>query len=59
MLFRQFSAMLLDDGAQSLVEYALVIGLVAIAAVGALAYFGHQTNNALYGNISNAMNNTP
>jgi len=51
--------MLLDDGAQSLVEYALVIGLVAIAAVGALAYFGHQTNNALYGKISNAMNNTP
>jgi Flp pilus assembly pilin Flp len=48
--------MLLDKRGQSLVEYALVIALVAIAAVAALAFFGHQTNNQLYGTISNAMN---
>ncbi len=51
--------MLFDEHGQGLVEYALVIALVALVAVASLRYFGTRTNNQLYGSISNAMNTVP
>jgi Flp pilus assembly pilin Flp len=59
MFFCQFFAMLFDEHGQGLVEYALVIALVALVAVASLRYFGTRTNNQLYGSISNAMNTVP
>ena len=38
---------LADDSAQGLLEYALIIGLVAMVAIVALTFFGNKTNNKL------------
>lgn len=44
-----------DDAGQGLVEYALIIALIALAAVGALTLLGNNTNSNLYSHIGNAM----
>jgi len=49
---------LLDDSGQGLLEYALIIAFVALAAYAALATFGKRTNNNLYAPIVNAVNGT-
>ncbi len=36
-----------DRRGQGLVEYALIIGLVALAAISALVYFGSAQNGVL------------
>jgi Flp pilus assembly pilin Flp len=59
MFIPQFNEMLVDERGQSLVEYALVIALVAVACIAALTLFGRKTNNQLYGQITNAMNSVP
>jgi Flp pilus assembly pilin Flp len=38
-------AFLTDDAGQGLVEYALVITMVALVAIGALRTLGRKTNN--------------
>jgi len=55
----RFLAMLHDDQGQSLVEYALIIGFVSIAAVGALHLLGTQVNNTLFNTAVNAMTGIP
>ncbi len=47
------SLFLKDDSGQGLVEYALIIALVAIVAIGALQVLGNKSNNSL----TNASNN--
>ncbi len=36
-----------DDRGQGLVEYALIIALISLAAISALAYFGQRDKNSL------------
>jgi pilus assembly protein Flp/PilA len=41
------AALLRDDSGQGLVEYALIISLVAIVAVAALTVLGKKASNSL------------
>jgi pilus assembly protein Flp/PilA len=43
-----------DEDGQGLVEYALIVVLIAIAVLIALQVLGHSTNN-LFSNISNGL----
>jgi pilus assembly protein Flp/PilA len=45
-----------DVGA-SLVEYALLLALIAVVAIGAIAFLGGAVNNQI-GHVGNAINNT-
>jgi pilus assembly protein Flp/PilA len=44
-----------DERGQGLVEYALILVLIAIAVIVILQLVGHQTNNA-FSNVSNGLN---
>jgi pilus assembly protein Flp/PilA len=47
-----------DVGA-SLVEYALLLALIAVVAIGAIAFLGNSVNNQLH-NVGNVINsNSP
>lgn len=46
-----------DDTGASLVEYALLLALIAVVAIGALVFLGNTTNNVLH-HVGNAINNT-
>ena len=51
--FRKF---LIDDHGQGLIEYALIIALVAIVAIASLSLLGGKANNTLNnaaGSLSN------
>jgi Flp pilus assembly pilin Flp len=51
--------LLCDDGGQGLVEYALIIGLIAIVSVLALQFFGKKTSNEMNNDansVGNALN---
>jgi Flp pilus assembly pilin Flp len=50
----KFMKMLVDETAESLVEYALIIALVSIVAVAALRTLGDKASNALF-NASNQL----
>jgi Flp pilus assembly pilin Flp len=54
-----FLVLLIDDGGQSLVEYALIIGLVSVAAISALHLLGNKTNNTLFNTITCGMSGIP
>ena len=43
-IFRSFFT---DDGGQGLVEYALIIALIAVVAITALSLLGTSSNNKL------------
>jgi Flp pilus assembly pilin Flp len=45
--------LLLDDGGQGLVEYALILATVSLVAIAALNLFGHKANNTLLNAASN------
>jgi pilus assembly protein Flp/PilA len=49
-------AMFLDETAQGLVEYALIIALVSIVAIAALRFLGAKASNTL-NNAANALAN--
>ena len=49
---RVVTAMLLDEGAQGLVEYALIVTLVAMVAIVALRFLGAKASNTL-NNVAN------
>jgi|GEM_PF-5198515 len=43
-----------DEGAQALVEYALVLFLIAIVVIIVLQMLGHQVNN-VFSNVNNGV----
>jgi pilus assembly protein Flp/PilA len=45
-----------DDKGASLVEYALLLALIAVVAIGALIFLGGAVNNTLH-NVANTINN--
>ncbi len=45
--FRRLAAVLRDDSAQGLVEYAIVVALVALLAIATLRALGRRVNNSL------------
>ena len=48
-----------DDVGASLVEYALLLALIAVVAIGAIAFLGGAVNNQL-NHVANVINsNTP
>lgn len=53
-MLKNFTAMLLDEEGQGLVEYALIIALVSIVAIAALRLMGNKANNTL-NNAANAL----
>lgn len=44
-----------DDAGASLVEYALLLALIAVVAIGALLFLGGTVNNTL-NNVANHIN---
>jgi Flp pilus assembly pilin Flp len=40
-------ALLADESGQALVEYALIIGLIALVTVASMTLFGRKVNNSL------------
>lgn len=48
-----------EEEGQSLVEYGLLISLIALVAVVAIRIFGNGVNNGLYGNANTSMANLP
>ena len=44
-----------DDVGASLVEYALLLALIAVVAIGAIAFLGGSVNNQLH-NVGNVIN---
>jgi pilus assembly protein Flp/PilA len=47
MTIRTFVNMTRDESAQGLVEYALIVSLVAVIAVAALNFLGRKASNSL------------
>jgi pilus assembly protein Flp/PilA len=47
-----------DETGASLVEYALLLALIAVVAIGALVFLGHTVSNTL-NNVANTINNAP
>lgn len=45
-----------NDVGASLVEYALLLALIAVVAITALVFLGHSVSNAL-NNVANNINN--
>jgi pilus assembly protein Flp/PilA len=46
-----------DDTGASLVEYALLLALIAVVAIGALTFLGHSVSSTL-NNVANDINGT-
>jgi pilus assembly protein Flp/PilA len=46
-----------DEKGASLVEYALLLALIAVVAVAALQFLGHTVSNTL-NNVANSINST-
>ncbi len=51
-----FKARYSDEGGASLVEYALLLALIAVVAITALIFLGNTTKNTL-NNVGNSLNN--
>jgi pilus assembly protein Flp/PilA len=45
-----------DESGASLVEYALLLALIAVVAIGALIFLGKSTSSTLQ-NVANTINN--
>jgi len=54
-----FLALLHDDRGQSVLEYALIISLVSVAAFASLKFLGTKVNNTLFNTALNAMSGIP
>jgi pilus assembly protein Flp/PilA len=46
-----------DEVGASLVEYALLLALIAVVAIGALVFLGHSVSNTL-NQVENSINST-
>ena len=44
-----------EEEGQGLVEYGLLVGLLALVAVAAMTLFGRRMNNNLYGTSNNVL----
>jgi pilus assembly protein Flp/PilA len=55
-MINAINAFVRNDEGQDLIEYALLAGLVALAAVGAMTNVG-QAINGLFGDVEGALNN--
>ncbi len=44
---KEFSRFIRDDAGQGLVEYSLIIALIAIVAIAALQLLGNKSSNTL------------
>lgn len=53
-ILRGLLARLSDEGGQTLGEYAVLIGFIAIVVFAAAVFLGHQINT-LYNNVTNAI----
>ena len=53
---RSLHALVTDDSAQGLVEYALIVALVSIVAIAALRFLGSKASNTL-SNAANRLSN--
>ena len=53
---RVLRALRRDERGQGLVEYALIIVLIAVVCIASLNYFGQKTNNSL-SNTANTVGN--
>jgi pilus assembly protein Flp/PilA len=54
----RFRALLRNDEGQDLIEYALLAGLIALVAVGAITTAGTEVD-AIWDNIVTALQNVP
>ncbi|SKA66143.1 Flp pilus assembly protein, pilin Flp [Eubacterium uniforme] len=52
-----FIIFLLDENGQSVVEYGLIIALIALAAIIALGIFGAAVRSSLYDKSTNSIPN--
>jgi pilus assembly protein Flp/PilA len=46
-MMNKLKALLLEEEGQGMTEYGLILGLIAVAAVGALVAFGDEIKNLL------------
>ena len=51
---RRLPALAADDRGQGMVEYALILVLIAVAVIVIMQVVGHQVNN-VFSNVSNAL----
>ncbi len=47
--------LIFDEEGQTLVEYALLVGLLALVVVAAVTFFGRRMSNNLYGTSVNGL----
>lgn len=52
-MLKQFLA---DEDGQTLIEYGLLISLIALIAVAGITIFGRGMRNGMYNNINSATN---
>ena len=52
---RMFKRFIFEEDCQTLVEYGLLIGLLALVAVAAITLFGRRLSNDMYGTANNGL----
>jgi pilus assembly protein Flp/PilA len=57
-LYTRFQALTRNDEGQDLLEYALLVALIALVAVGAITLAGSNVN-VIFGRIATALGTTP
>jgi pilus assembly protein Flp/PilA len=50
-----FKRFVYEEEGQTLIEYGLLIGLLALVIVAAVTFFGRRVSNNLYGTSANAL----
>ncbi len=57
-MLKTLSALLIDDEGATLVEYALIVALVSVAAIAALTLLGTNAKTTI-NNVANQMGGVP
>ena len=50
-------ALYVEESGQDLIEYALIVGLIALVAIAAIGALGQAINTEFYVRIQNALDN--